>query len=104
MAPPGTRGTIFNPPETRSSWGPRAVDAWYLSPAWDHYRCLTFAIQSTGVERTSGQYKLYPKHVNVPRQTPMDRAVTIAANLTSTLRELQEAPNESIGRHGDALK
>eukprot|EP00972_Heterocapsa_arctica_P020298 2995012-Heterocapsa_arctica.AAC.1 len=74
MAPPGTRGTIFNPPETRSSWGPRAVDAWYLSPAWDHYRCLTFAIPSTGGERTSGQYKLYPKNVKVPRQTPMDRA------------------------------
>eukprot|EP00978_Attheya_sp_CCMP212_P045623 scaffold353781_cov35-Attheya_sp.AAC.1 len=54
MAPPGTRGTIINPPETRSSWGPRAVDAWYLSPAWDHYRCLTFAIPSTGGERTSG--------------------------------------------------
>lgn len=26
-APPGTPATIFNPPETRSSWGPRALDA-----------------------------------------------------------------------------
>jgi hypothetical protein len=104
MAPPGTRGTVFNPPESRTSWGPRAVDAWYLSPAWDHYRCLKFAIPSTGGERTSGQYKLYPKHVNVPRRTPMDRAVTIAANLTSTLRELQDAPDQAIGRHSEALQ
>jgi hypothetical protein len=29
-APPGTRATIFNPPETRTSWGPRAIDAWYI--------------------------------------------------------------------------
>ena len=34
----------------------------------------------------------------------MDRAVTIAANLTSTLRELQKAPPEIIGRHGEALQ
>eukprot|EP00978_Attheya_sp_CCMP212_P021361 scaffold62214_cov29-Attheya_sp.AAC.5 len=32
MAPPGTRGTIFNPPKSRTSWGPRALDAWYIGP------------------------------------------------------------------------
>ena len=32
FAPPGTHATILNPPETRTSWGPRAMDAWYLSP------------------------------------------------------------------------
>eukprot|EP00978_Attheya_sp_CCMP212_P029928 scaffold108278_cov98-Attheya_sp.AAC.1 len=96
MAPPGTRGTIFNPPESRTSWGPRALDAWYIRSAWDHYRCLTFSIPSTGGERTSGQYKLYPTHVNVPRQTPMDRAVVIANDLTATLRELQTAPAPDV--------
>eukprot|EP00978_Attheya_sp_CCMP212_P029498 scaffold104960_cov29-Attheya_sp.AAC.1 len=53
---------------------------------------------------TSGQYKLYPKHVNVPKQTPMDRAVVIDNNLTSTLRELQKAPAPNIVRHGEALQ
>ena len=38
-APPGTRATIFNPPEVRGSFGPRALDAWYIGPAWQHYRC-----------------------------------------------------------------
>ena len=35
FGPPGTRGTIFNPPETRGSYGPRALDCWYIGPAWD---------------------------------------------------------------------
>eukprot|EP00978_Attheya_sp_CCMP212_P040823 scaffold226719_cov36-Attheya_sp.AAC.1 len=104
MAPPGTRSTIFNPPESRTSWGPRALDAWYIGPACDHYRCLTFFVPSTGGERTSGQYKVYPKHVAVPRQTPMDREVVIANKLTSTLRELQIAPDPHMGRHGVALQ
>ena len=28
FAPPGTRAKILNPPETRTSWVPRAMDAW----------------------------------------------------------------------------
>ena len=28
--------------------GPRAMDAWYLSPAYDHYRAWIFHIPSTG--------------------------------------------------------
>ena len=42
FAPPGTRATIINPPETRTSWGPREMDAWYLSPAYYHYRAWLF--------------------------------------------------------------
>ena len=66
FGPPGTRATIFNPPETRGSFGPRAIDGWYVGPAWDHYRSMTFQIPSTGVIRTAAQYKLYPRHVKAP--------------------------------------
>ena len=41
-APPGTRATIFNPPETRKSFGPRGIDAWYIGPAPQHYCCYNF--------------------------------------------------------------
>ena len=37
-AHPGTRATIFNSSETRTSFGPRAIDAWYIGPAPQHYR------------------------------------------------------------------
>ena len=55
FAPPGTRDTILNPPETRTSWGPRAMDAWYLSPTYNHYRAWLFHIPSIGGNRVSGQ-------------------------------------------------
>ena len=67
FGPPGTRGTIFNPPETRGSYGPRALECWYVGPAWDHYRGMHFQIPSPGGYITSAQYKMYPTHVQIPR-------------------------------------
>ena len=57
-APPGTRTTIFNPPETRKYFVPRAIDAWYIGPASQHYRCYNFFLPSTGGIQTSGQATL----------------------------------------------
>ena len=74
-----------------------------MGPAWDHYECLQFYIPSKGGKRTTGQYKIYPTHFNVPRETPMDKAVKIASNLTSEIRDRQQAPGEALGRHGEAL-
>ena len=59
-APPGTRATIFNPPEIRGLWEPRALDAWYVGPAPLHYRNWTFNVPSTGAFRTTGQVRFYP--------------------------------------------
>ena len=67
FGPPGKRATIFNPPEMRGSFGPRAVDGWYIGPAWDHYRSMNFQIPSTGGYRTAAQYHLYPNHVKAPK-------------------------------------
>ncbi|KAL7542158.1 hypothetical protein ACHAWF_007102 [Thalassiosira exigua] len=53
--PPGTRATIFNPPKLRVSWGPRALDVWYVLPAWQHYRNWHFYVPSTGDIFTSGK-------------------------------------------------
>ena len=64
---PGTRATIFNPPETRTSFGPHAIDACYIGPAPHHYCCYNFFLPSTEVIRTSGQATLYPQHFTVPK-------------------------------------
>ena len=47
-APPRTRATIFNPPETRTSFGPRDIYAWYIGPDPQHYCCYNFFLPSTG--------------------------------------------------------
>ena len=74
FAPPGTHVKILNPPETRTSWSLRAMDAWYLSPAYDHYRAWIFHIPSTGGSRVLGQAVFYPAHCNTRQKTPRDYA------------------------------
>ena len=103
FVPSGTRGTIFNPPDTRGSYGPKVLDSWYVGPAWDHYRGTNFQIPSTGGYRTSAQYKLYPTHVQIPRETPMDRAVKITGSLTTAIQNILKEPKINTGRHGQAL-
>ena len=104
FGPPGIRSTIFNPPETRGSFGPRALDGWNIGPPWDHYRSMNFKIPSTGGYRTAAQYHLYPNHVKSPKETPMDRAVRIAGSLTSAIQRILKKPNINPGRHGQALE
>jgi hypothetical protein len=47
LAPPGTRAIIHSSTLTRTSWGPRGIDAWYCGPALDHYRCNHFYVPET---------------------------------------------------------
>lgn len=103
-APPGTRATVFNPPETRTSWGTRAVDAFYVGPAKDHYRCYQFYVPETRGFRTSGQATFYPEHCDVPHETPMDAAVKLAHKLTNAIRTLNAKHNLPPGRHATALE
>ena len=68
FGPPETRATIINPPELRTSWRPRALDACYAGPSWLHYRCMNFEIPFTGGYQTSAQYKLYPRISEYPKK------------------------------------
>jgi hypothetical protein len=103
-APPGTRATIFNPPETRTSWGPRAIDAWYIGQAPNHYRCYNFYIPATGGTRTSGQATFYPQHCSVPHETPMDETRRVAETLIQAVQKLRNEQTQQPGRHTAALQ
>ena len=81
-----------------------SLDCWYVGPAWDHYRGMNFQIPSTGGYKTSAQYKLYPTHVQIPRETPMDRAVKIVGTLTTDIQNLLKKPTINTGRHGQSLE
>ena len=104
FAPPGTHATIINPPETRTSWGPRAMDAWYLSTAYDHYRAWLFHISSTGGNRVSGQAVFYPTHCITPKTTPMDDEARIAATLVQAICRLRHKNTQFPGRHDTAIQ
>ena len=89
-APPVKRAIVFNSPEIISSWEDRALEAWYLDPAWNHYRCLKLQVPTTGGIRVSGQYKLYPQHSHVPIEKPKDEATRISRHLIEAVKGLQD--------------
>ena len=65
---------------------------------------MHFQIPSTGGYRTSAQYKLYPTHVQIPRETPMDRAMKIAGTLTTAIQNILKEPTINTGQNGQDLE
>ena len=104
FAPPGTPATVFNPPEIRDSWEPRALDAWYVGPAYNHYRCWKFFIRSTGGYRISGQANFYPQHCQVPIEHPWDEIKRVAKDLTEAIIKLKERKEKRPHRQIEALQ
>ena len=60
LAPPGTKAIVHLKNNQRGTWAPKGVEAWYIGPCMNHYRCLNFYIPSTCGERVSDSAKLYP--------------------------------------------
>ena len=48
IAPLGTKALIYDDPDSRTSWAPHGTNAYYVSPALQHYRCLRFSHQIQG--------------------------------------------------------
>ena len=81
LAPPGAKASIFEAASRRAAWGPRAVDGWYLGPAMNHYRALTFFIESTMGVRISSNFRLHRTHCKVPFISEKDETVLTGANV-----------------------
>jgi hypothetical protein len=88
MAPPGTRAIIHSSTLTRTSWGPRGIDAWYCGPAEDHYRCSHFYVPDTRAMRILGSYELYPVHCQLPTLTPTEHTSQVAQELIRCMKFL----------------
>ena len=86
IAPLGTRALIYDDPDSRTSWAPRGIDAFYISPALLHYRCLRFFNPESRSFRTSGSYKLYPTHCTNPSISQADLTLQAANELCKTLQ------------------
>ena len=72
LTPPGCKAIIHEAAESRASWAPRGVDAWYLHPSKDHYRCNKFYVPETRAYRTSGSAEYYPQHCSNPNFSPAE--------------------------------
>jgi hypothetical protein len=96
MAPPGTRAVIHSSPLTRTSWGPRGIDAWYCGPSADHYRCNHFHVLETRAMRISGTFELYPVHCQLPTLSPTEHTQQVAHELVRCMKFLPLATRKRL--------
>ena len=66
LAPPGTKVVVYEPSESRASWGPHGIPGFYLGPSLDHYRSVICYIPSTNGVRTSDQCDFFPAKFKFP--------------------------------------
>ena len=88
IAPPGTRAVIYEDPNSRTSWGPQATDAWYCGPSLDHYRNCKFFVPTTGACRTSGLFDLFSQHFMLPELTPIQHATAVSDELVDVIEKV----------------
>ncbi len=69
LAPLGCKAIVYKDGNTRGSWASRSIDAFYLGPAKDQYRCINYYIPDTCAYRVSGSMELFPQHRQLPPMT-----------------------------------
>ena len=96
LAPPGTRAVLYEDPDSRTSWGPRGIDAWYCGPALDHYRCGLFYCPATKAYRISGSYDLFPQHCMLPEFTPDEHANEVYDELLESIGAMHKKGKSTL--------
>jgi hypothetical protein len=92
IAPLGTKVLVYESAEQRASWAPHGVEAWYVGPALEHYRCFQVWVVSTGRLRTSDSLSWHPTTVLMPGASTLEQLTAILGQLKSTLASLHIAP------------
>ncbi|KAL7503761.1 hypothetical protein ACHAXN_001695, partial [Cyclotella atomus] len=104
-APPGCRAVVHEPASTRTSWGPRGTDAWYIGPAHNHYRSYEFYVPETRAYRTSASAHFFPTYCELPNESPIEAAARTAAELLVELQQHRGSTDPvSLSRHQKAMK
>jgi hypothetical protein len=84
LAPLGCKAVVYEDGDTRGLWATRGIDAWYLGPSQDHYRCNLYYIPETRAYRISGLAKLFPQHCQLPDMTPHQHLHELTNKLNDT--------------------
>jgi Reverse transcriptase (RNA-dependent DNA polymerase) len=87
LAPPGTHVLVHEKPAHRASWAPHAVDAWYVGPAVQHYRCHRVWVWETRHERITDTVTWVPKTAPIPLPTIEEMILATSETLLGLLRQ-----------------
>jgi hypothetical protein len=88
LAPPGCKAVIYIAPKTCGSWASHGIDAWYVGPLMDHYRCNHYFVPKTRACRISDLAELFPQHCQVPFLMWNKHLQEVISKLVTTLQEL----------------
>jgi hypothetical protein len=84
LAPLGCKAIVYEDGDTQGLWASRGVDAWYLGPSQDHYRCDLYYVPETRAYRISGSAELFPQHCQLPDMTPNQNLQELTNELNET--------------------
>ena len=66
LAPLGCKAIVYEDGNTRGSLASRGMDAFFLGPAKDHYRCDNYYVPEKWAYPISGSTELFPQHCQLP--------------------------------------
>ena len=97
LAPPGCKVIAFESPQNRNTFAPHGVQAWYVGPTMEHYRCYKIYVPKTRAERICDTVSFHPYLCKSPVLQPIEQAVIAANKLTTALQnfEKQNAPHNT---------
>jgi hypothetical protein len=92
LAPLGCKAIVYKDGNKRRLWALRGVDAWYLGPSKDHYRCDLYYIIETRAYPTSGSTELFSQHCQLPDMTPHQHLCALTDKLADKTPQPSTTP------------
>jgi hypothetical protein len=86
IVPISTKGLVYYNPAVCASWAPHGTNAFYISPAPKHYRCLQFYMPTTQQCCIVDTWHLYPSHCTIPTISTTVLTVLVACDVLWTLQ------------------
>ena len=96
LAPLGCKAIVYKDGDTCGSWVSRGVNAFYLGPAKDHYRCDKYYVPKMQAYRVLGSTELFPQHCQLPSMTPLQHFCALTDELTEHTAHANSTPK---GQH-----
>ena len=83
IAPPGFHVVIHEP--KHKTWAPKGLDAWYIGPELQSYRCYRTWVWETRSIRKAETLAWFPSHLKMPIASSTDIAIAAVQDLTKAL-------------------
>ena len=80
----------FESTQTRKTFAPHGITAWYIGPTREHYRCYKVYVPKTKAERICDTVTFHPHLCNSPVLQPIDQAVIAVNKLTTALQQFEQ--------------